>query len=472
MELAAALADLQAEASCPICLGYLKSPVTIYCGHNFCLACITESWKDLKGSFPCPSCHFVCPNKKFQNNFQLGNLTEIAKLLPLRRSKRKKQEGSLMCETHKQVLTVFCQKDLEVLCPQCSFSADHQQHYIWPIEKAADYHRKQLARHIELWKEKVEQIDKVIAMQTGKSEELKKKVEHRREEIKSEFEQFMLFLQNEHEAVVRQLQDEENELLAKLNENVADTSDHASASKCLLKEIESKYVKSEVEVLTSVKSIYRRYRSLKCPEMFSFQFRDYVYQLPPQYSGLNRIIKQFHVDVVLDPETAHRKLIISEDRKSVRYGNMQKLPHSPQKFYIWPAVLGARSYSSGRQYWEVEVKDKPEWILGICTAALPRRRKNQNQPFLVKAGLWGIGRCSHTSYIAFGPKKVNLLPKVIPIKIGIFLDCEMGEVSFYNLSDRSLLHTFNDYFGGPVWPYFYTGTESRPLRICTVTESE
>ncbi|XP_005373646.1 PREDICTED: tripartite motif-containing protein 60 [Chinchilla lanigera] len=472
MDLAAALADLQAEASCPICLGYLKNPVTIYCGHNFCLACISESWKDLQGRFPCPSCHHLCPEKKFQNNFQLGSLTEMAKLLPLRRSKRKRQEDSIVCEKHKQVLTVFCQKDMEVLCPQCSFSADHQQHYIWPIEKAAVYHRERLEREIELWQERVEQVEKVITMQTGKSVELKKRVEHRREEIKSEFEQFMLFLQNEQEAVLRQLQDEEREILGKLNANLADASDHASASRGLLREIESKYVKSEVELLASVKSIYHRYKNLKCPEMFSFQFKEYSYRLPPQYSGLSRIVKQFHVDVVLDPETAHRKLIISEDRKSVRYGNTQKLPHSPEKFYLWPAVLGASAYSSGRQYWEVEVRNKPEWILGVCSEALPRRKKNHSQPFLVKDGLWGIGRCSSTRYVVVGPKKISLLPKVLPTKIGVFLDSEMGEVSFYNLSDRSLLYTFSDYFRGALWPYFYTGTESRPLRICTVTEAE
>ncbi|EHA97591.1 Tripartite motif-containing protein 60 [Heterocephalus glaber] len=450
MELAAALADLQTEASCPICLGYLKNPVTIYCGHNFCLPCISESWKDLKVSFPCPSCHYLCPHRKFQNNFQLGNLTEVAKLLPLRRSKRKREEGNVMCEKHKQVLTVFCQKDLEVLCPQCSFSADHQQHYVWPIEKATVYHRKQLEQHSELWKERVEQIEKVITMQAGKSVELKKKVEHRKEEIKSEFEQFMLFLQNEQETILRQLQDEEREISAKVNENLADISEHASALKYLLKEIESKHIKSEVELLTSIKSIYHRYKSLKCQKKKAF----------------------VNQDVLLDPETAHRKLTISEDKKTVRYGNMQKLPHSPKKFYIWPAVLGAKGYSSGRQYWEVEVKDKPEWILGVCNESLLRRKKNQNQPFLVKEGLWGIGRYSHTSYIAFGAKKINLLPKVIPTKIGIFLDTEMGEVSFYNLNDRSLLCTFNDYFGEALWPYFYTGTESRPLRICTITDSE
>ncbi|XP_004433637.1 PREDICTED: tripartite motif-containing protein 60-like [Ceratotherium simum simum] len=475
MEFVTALADLQAGASCPICLDYLKDPVTISCGHNFCLSCINMFWKDLNDTFPCPFCRFCCPERKFTSNLQLGNLTEIAKLLQIRRSKRKRQEEKLVCEKHNQVLTFFCQKDLEVLCPRCSFSTDHRNHYVWPIEKAAPYHRKRLECCIEPWKERVEQVEKVITMQTRKSLELKKKVEYRREEIKSEFEQLTLFLQNERETVLQQLQDEEVDILKKLNENLTKFSDHVSTLKCLLKEIESKYVKSELELLTDVKRMYHRYKTLKSPEPFSFQLKEYGYCLPPQYSGLNKIIKQFQVDVILDPETAHRKLIVSEDRKTVQYGNtMQNLPHNPRRFYLCPAVLGSEGFNSGRQYWEVEVKDKPEWIMGVCKDSLPRRRRRRslNQLMLVQDGLWGIGRYSQSNYVALGPKKINLLPKVIPSKIGIFLDCELGEVSFYNLNDRSLLYIFNDYFTGALWPYFYTGTDSKPLKICTITDSE
>uniref|UniRef100_A0A8C0ZTF3 Tripartite motif-containing protein 61 n=1 Tax=Castor canadensis TaxID=51338 RepID=A0A8C0ZTF3_CASCN len=167
---------LQAQASCPICLEYFKNPVTINCGHNFCLPCIKLFWSNLQDSFPCPSCHFLCPERKFSSNPQLGNLAEIAMLLPIRRSKRKRPEEKFMCKKHKQPLVSFCQKDLEVLCRHCGSSPDHQHHYIWPIQKAAVCHRKQLEHYTELWKERVERIEKVIPMQARKAQELKKKM--------------------------------------------------------------------------------------------------------------------------------------------------------------------------------------------------------------------------------------------------------------------------------------------------------
>ncbi|CAK6445849.1 unnamed protein product [Pipistrellus nathusii] len=471
MEFETALANFQAGARCPVCLDYLKNPVTIYCGHNFCLSCLNVFWKDRTNIFPCPICRFCCLERKFASNPLLGNLTEIAKLLQVRRSKRKGKE-EFLCKKHNQILNFFCEKDLEVLCSQC-VSSEHQGHNIWPIEQAVPKYRKKLEVCIEPWKERMEQGEKVITMQTRKLLELKKKVEYRREEIRSEFEQFELFLQSERETVLQQLIDEEIDILTKLNENLTKFSDHISTLKNLSKEIESKYVKSDLEFLTKVKRICHRYKSSKAPLPFSFQLKEYGYHLPPQYSGLNIIIKRFQVPVFLDPETANNKLTVSGDRKTVRYGHrVQNLPRNPRRFYNGPAILGSEGYNSGRHYWEVEVNDKLEWILGVCKHNIPRKRRSQNPSIFLQNRLWCIERRGQNDYIAFGPKNIYLVPKVMPSKIGIFLDYELGEVSFYNLSDRSLLYIFNDYFTGVLWPYFYTGTDSKPLKICTVTHSE
>ncbi|XP_010966851.2 tripartite motif-containing protein 60 [Camelus bactrianus] len=470
MEFVTALVQLQEESSCPICLDYLKDPVTINCGHNFCRSCISRTWKGLGAPAHCPVCRVCFQDRNIRSNSQLSHLTEIAKLLQIRRSKRKRQEESSMCETHNQLLTLFCGKDLEVLCTQCSFSIQHQKHCICPIKKAASHYRKILECTIKPLKDNMEQVEKVLTLQASKSVELRKQVKYRREEIHSEFEQLRLFLQNQQEDILRQMEDEEMEILAKLNENFVTFTDHVSSLKHLLREVEGKCVQSDLEVLRQVKSIHHRYQNLTPPERFSFQLKKYGFNLPPQYSGFDRIIKPFQVDVILDLETAHPQLIVSEDRKIVRYEKRkQSLCYNPRRFYLCPAVLGCNRFHSGRHYWEVEVGNKPKWTLGVCQDWFPRNWRSQP---VVEGGFWAVGRYAESIYVVSGPKRNRLLPMVGPSKIGIFLDYDLGEVSFYNLSDRSLLYSFSDSFTEAICPYFYTGIDSEPLKISSVTADE
>lgn len=72
------LMSLEDELSCSICLCAFDCPVTIPCGHNFCQACLLETWKD---NYSCPQCrtHFTT-KPELKKNTVLSTVVETFKM--------------------------------------------------------------------------------------------------------------------------------------------------------------------------------------------------------------------------------------------------------------------------------------------------------------------------------------------------------------------------------------------------------
>ncbi|XP_073183176.1 butyrophilin subfamily 1 member A1-like isoform X2 [Lepidochelys kempii] len=183
--------------------------------------------------------------------------------------------------------------------------------------------------------------------------------------------------------------------------------------------------------------------------------------------GLRRA-QLYAVDMTLDPDTANPWLVLSEDRKRARYGDTrQDLPDNPERFDPFPCVLGTERFMGGRHYWEVEVGDKTRWTLGVCRESL--NRKVTPTPGNGCWVMWLRGG----EYKAGTSTSPPIPVSVRPGRVGIFLDYEAGEVSFYNVTDGSHLFTFTGTFSGTLRPYLYPGhkaggTNVAPLIICPV----
>ena len=114
-------------------------------------------------------------------------------------------------------------------------------------------------------------------------------------------------------------------------------------------------------------------------------------------------------------------------------------------------MLGQLRVSSGRYFWEVEVGDAHSWDLGVCRDNVARNGRVAMSP---QNGFWVI-RLHDGEYWGLTSPETYLTLKEKPCRVGIFLDCEAGDVSFYNMVDESHIFTFSKQtFYGILRPLF------------------
>lgn len=174
--------------------------------------------------------------------------------------------------------------------------------------------------------------------------------------------------------------------------------------------------------------------------------------------------------VTLDPDTAHPKLILSEDRKCVKLGDTrQPVPDNPERFDFVVSVLGSEYFIAGCHYWEVSVADKTKWALGVCSESVSRKGKVTASP---ANGHWLLRQNHGNEYEALTSPQTSFRLKEPMRCVGIFLDYEAGVISFYNVTNQSHIFTFTHSFSGPLRPFFEPclhdgGKNTAPLIICS-----
>ncbi|XP_012605679.2 ret finger protein-like 4A [Microcebus murinus] len=199
-----------------------------------------------------------------------------------------------------------------------------------------------------------------------------------------------------------------------------------------------------------------------------------VKELEPQLQcvlQMNPRMRKFQVDMTFDVDTANNHLLVSDDLRNVCCGHSeQHREEHAERFNHALCVLGSPRFTSGRHYWEVDVGTTKEWDVGVCKESV-----NREGDILLSSelGFWTVGLIDDQLYTASTTPFTGLWVRPRVRRMGIFLDMDVGTVSFYNLSDGSHIFTFTKIpTAEPLRPFFSPADETDDdpgfLSICPV----
>ncbi|XP_047434363.1 E3 ubiquitin-protein ligase TRIM21-like [Mugil cephalus] len=394
-----------------------------------------------------------------------------------------------MCRKHDKPLELFCKTDQTCVCMLC-FVLDHKTHEFVPLKEEYEGKKAELGKTED-------EIQQMIQKRQLKIEEMKESVKMNKDAADREKAEGVQVFTALKESVERGL----DQLIKEIEDKQKTTEKQAEG---LIEDLEQE-VSELMKRSSEVKQLSCSEDHLHLLQSFSFlkdapPTKDWteVSVRPPSYEGtvvravtqleetlrkdkkklleaeLKRV-QQYAVDVTLDPDTANPALILSDDGKKANHSNVRKnVPDNPERFSYCVCVLGKKSFSSGRFYFQVQVKGKTDWDLGVARESINRKGNITLRP---QNGLWTVWLRNANEYKALAGPSVSLSLGSRPEKVGVFVDYEEGLVSFHDVDTAALIYSFTGCsFNAKLYPFFCPelnngGINSAPLIICPVNQT-
>uniref|UniRef100_A0A668APL9 Uncharacterized protein n=1 Tax=Myripristis murdjan TaxID=586833 RepID=A0A668APL9_9TELE len=448
---------------CSSCLDVFTDPVSTPCGRNFCKTCITQHWDD-NAPYQCPVCKEVFDQREVPCDVCL--------------------KTHQMCNKHDAPLQLFCKTDQMCMCVCLLCTVlDHKSHDIVPLKEECDGKKAELGKteaeiqqRIQKRRVKIQEIKRSVELSREDAEReiadgvqvftsLMQSVERGQAELIDMIEEKQKTTEKQAEGFIKELQQEISELMRRSTEveQLSHTEDHLHLLQSFPSLIAPPHTKNWTEVRVHRSSYEGSVRRAvaQLEETLSKEMKKLL------EAELKRV-QQFEVDVTLDPDTANPYLILSDDGKQVKHGDVKKnLPDNPERFSRCTCVLSKRSFSSGRIYYEVQVEGKTDWDLGVASGLIQRKGTILLGP---PNGYWTIW-FRDGKYEANAGPAVRLAVKSQPQKVGVFVDYEEGLVSFYDVDAAALIYSYSVCsFTEKLYPFFgpcpnNNGKNSAPLII-------
>ncbi|XP_076118597.1 E3 ubiquitin-protein ligase TRIM35-like [Alosa pseudoharengus] len=450
------------DLSCPVCRGVFQDPVILTCSHSICRSCVGQFW-EVKLSRECPVCRASASNDPLVPNLILKNLCES-----LKDRKRTATEGQW--SLHNQEQNLFCVDTEELVCLACRDSTTPTFTFR-PVDEVALDLKKDLRKKLTPLRKKMNNFNKAKQASVKAGEHIKAQADDTENKIRTEFRSLQLFLEEEMMTRIDALRAEERDRALSLGERRETLGSQIDSISEKIQAIEEQLEAADTSVVLNYKTtLHRAQCTLQNPERVSGPLINVAKHLGnlkfKVWEKMQDIVQ--YTPVILDPNTAFSRLILSDDLTAFRDGlwprKGQCLPANPERLKDHVGVLGSEGFKSGVHSWIVDVYNSATWLLGVMEESAQRQRGVRCHPEYLYLEM--ESECAPVYRACFPPDqlvKIKLRKELL--RVTVTLNCDEGMLTFTDSMTNNIIHTIQHTFTQTVYPFFSTICPDTPLRL-------
>ncbi|XP_038573193.1 tripartite motif-containing protein 16-like [Micropterus salmoides] len=507
--------------TCSICLDVLNDPVTIPCGHSYCMNCIKTHWdeEEEKKIHSCPQCRQTfTPRPVLVKNTMLAVLVEELKKTGLQAApadhcyagpedvacdvctgrKLKALKSCLVC------LVSYCEKHLQ---PHFESPAFEKHKLVEPLKKlqenicsrhdemmkmfSAAAERTERQRELEVSRQNIQQRiqdrEKDVKVLQQEVEAINHSADEAVEDSEKIFTELIRLMEKRRSDVKQQVRSQQEtevsrvkELQEKLEQEITElkrkdaelkqlshTEDHNQflhnypSVSALSESTDSSSIKKRPlryfeDVTAAVSEVRDKLQDALSDISLTVTEVDVLLSKPRPEPKTRAGFLKYSREITLDPNTAHRSLLLFENRKvRTTSGTQLFLSNHPDRFTECSQVLSRESLT-GRCYWEVEW-DASGMYVAVAYKNISRTGGINKCRFGWNDKSWAL-YCDQHKYEFRHNKVLTPVSGLQSSRVGVYLDHSAGILSFYSVSETmTLIHRVQTTFTQPLyaglWPF-------------------